>query len=204
MTASRPPARGRLPQKLAGLGFAAVQRNRASDRNHQRHALRSTGMEVAPIASNTSARHANDGRAPRPDRASHPAGGIMTDHTFRDAEIVRAIDTELLRRRQQFEGQPVAWSILCEAAHVATLSARADRLHRARGSGPGRGYRPAAAAEGGSDPGLSGAVVAGSPVAGGGRGAAGIGGAARGAALMRRPAAKAGNRRRTGASSRPA
>lgn len=49
----------------------------------------------------------------------------MTDHTFRDAEIVRAIDTEPPRRRQQFEGQPVAWSILCEAAHVATLSERA-------------------------------------------------------------------------------
>ncbi|ALF88576.1 MULTISPECIES: DUF7696 family protein [Ralstonia solanacearum species complex] len=49
----------------------------------------------------------------------------MTDHTFRDAEIARAIDSELLRRRQQFEGQPTAWSILCEAAHVATLSERA-------------------------------------------------------------------------------
>ncbi|MDB0569789.1 hypothetical protein LBW59_03245 [Ralstonia solanacearum] len=49
----------------------------------------------------------------------------MTEHTFQDAEIARAIDTELLRRRQQFEGQPAAWSILCEAAHVATLSERA-------------------------------------------------------------------------------
>ncbi|AXV73519.1 DUF7696 family protein [Ralstonia pseudosolanacearum] len=46
----------------------------------------------------------------------------MTDRNIRDAEIVRAIDTELLRRRQQFEGQPAVWSILCEAAHVATLN----------------------------------------------------------------------------------
>ncbi len=49
----------------------------------------------------------------------------MTDRIIRDAEIARAIDSELLRRRQQFEGQPTAWSILCEAAHVATLNERA-------------------------------------------------------------------------------
>ncbi|BEU66939.1 hypothetical protein MAFF301069_14940 [Ralstonia pseudosolanacearum] len=79
-------------------------------------------MEVAPTASNTSARYANDGSPFSPDRASHLAGGIMTDRNIRDAEIVRAIDTELLRRRQQFEGQPAVWSILCEAAHVATLN----------------------------------------------------------------------------------
>lgn len=30
----------------------------------------------------------------------------MTDRNIRDAEIVRAIDTELLRRRQQFEDSP--------------------------------------------------------------------------------------------------
>ncbi|BEU71782.1 hypothetical protein MAFF211271_13370 [Ralstonia syzygii subsp. indonesiensis] len=56
---------------------------------------------------------------------TYPAGGIMTDRTIRDAEIARAIDAELMRRRQQFEGQPAAWSILCEAAHVATLNERA-------------------------------------------------------------------------------
>ena len=47
----------------------------------------------------------------------------MPDRNIRDAEIARAIDADLLRRRQQFNGQPAAWGVLCEAAHVATLNA---------------------------------------------------------------------------------
>lgn len=38
-----------------------------------------------------------------------------------EARILAAIDATLLRRRAEYAGQPAAWSVLCEAAHVATL-----------------------------------------------------------------------------------
>ncbi|EHP40973.1 hypothetical protein OR16_22673 [Cupriavidus basilensis OR16] len=56
----------------------------------------------------------------------------MSSHTARDAEIAAAIDATLLRRRQQFDGQPAAWHVLCEAAHVATLGEPARRAFIAR------------------------------------------------------------------------
>ncbi|MBB1629271.1 hypothetical protein [Cupriavidus sp. UME77] len=56
----------------------------------------------------------------------------MRNHTVRDAEIAAAIDATLLRRRQQFDGQPAAWHVLCEAAHVATLGEPARRTFIAR------------------------------------------------------------------------
>ncbi|GAB7549309.1 DUF7696 family protein [Cupriavidus sp. CuC1] len=56
----------------------------------------------------------------------------MRNHTARDAEIAAAIDATLLRRRQQFDGQPAAWHVLCEAAHVATLGEPARRAFVAR------------------------------------------------------------------------
>ena len=63
----------------------------------------------------------------------------MPDRNIRDAEIARAIDADLLRRRQQFNGQPAAWGVLCEAAHVATLNERArmafvERVAASRGA----------------------------------------------------------------------
>jgi len=45
--------------------------------------------------------------------------------TIQDVEIAAAIDSDLLRRRQEFLGQPAAWRVWSEAAHVATLSERA-------------------------------------------------------------------------------
>lgn len=45
--------------------------------------------------------------------------------TIQDVEIAAAIDSDLLRRRQQFAGQPAAWQVWSEAAHVATLNERA-------------------------------------------------------------------------------
>ncbi|WP_020205377.1 MULTISPECIES: DUF7696 family protein [Cupriavidus] len=56
----------------------------------------------------------------------------MRNHIVRDADIAAAIDATLLRRRQQFDGQPAAWHVLCEAAHVATLDERARRAFVAR------------------------------------------------------------------------
>ncbi|RZT30890.1 hypothetical protein EV147_4738 [Cupriavidus agavae] len=35
--------------------------------------------------------------------------------------IVRDIDAAMLRRREEYAGQPMAWKIFCEASHVATL-----------------------------------------------------------------------------------
>jgi len=40
---------------------------------------------------------------------------------LRDADIVAAIDATMLRRRAEYAGQPMAWSVYCEASHVATL-----------------------------------------------------------------------------------
>lgn len=40
----------------------------------------------------------------------------------RDAEIVAAIDTAMLCRRDEYAGQPMAWKMFCEASHVATLN----------------------------------------------------------------------------------
>lgn len=39
----------------------------------------------------------------------------------RDAEIAAAIDATMLRRRDEYAGQPMAWRMFCEASHVATL-----------------------------------------------------------------------------------
>jgi len=47
------------------------------------------------------------------------------NRTIQDVEIAAAIDSDLLRRREQFAGQPVAWQVWSEAAHVATLNERA-------------------------------------------------------------------------------
>lgn len=47
------------------------------------------------------------------------------NRTIEDVEIAAAIDSDLLRRRQQFAGQPAAWRVWSEAAHVATLNERA-------------------------------------------------------------------------------
>lgn len=47
------------------------------------------------------------------------------NRTIQDVEIAAAIDSDLLRRRQQFAGQPAAWRVWSEAAHVATLNERA-------------------------------------------------------------------------------
>lgn len=40
----------------------------------------------------------------------------------RDAEIAAAIDAAMLRRRDEYVGQPMAWKVFCEASHVATLN----------------------------------------------------------------------------------
>jgi len=46
-----------------------------------------------------------------------------THSTFaHDAVIARAIDAAMLRRRDEYNGQPMAWKIFCEASHVATLA----------------------------------------------------------------------------------
>ena len=47
------------------------------------------------------------------------------NRTIQDVEIAAAIDSDLLRRREQFAGQPAAWQVWSEAAHVATLNERA-------------------------------------------------------------------------------
>lgn len=47
------------------------------------------------------------------------------NRTIQDVEIAAAIDSDLLRRREQFAGQPAAWRVWSEAAHVATLNERA-------------------------------------------------------------------------------
>lgn len=47
------------------------------------------------------------------------------NRTIQDVEIAAAIDSDLLRRREQFVGQPAAWRVWSEAAHVATLNERA-------------------------------------------------------------------------------
>ena len=47
------------------------------------------------------------------------------NRTVQDVEIAAAIDSDLLRRREQFAGQPAAWRVWSEAAHVATLNERA-------------------------------------------------------------------------------
>lgn len=47
------------------------------------------------------------------------------NRTIQDVEIAAAIDSDLLRRREAFAGQPAAWRVWSEAAHVATLSERA-------------------------------------------------------------------------------
>ncbi|WP_439890723.1 DUF7696 family protein [Ralstonia sp. 25C] len=47
------------------------------------------------------------------------------NRTIQDVEIAAAIDSDLLRRREQFVGQPAAWQVWSEAAHVATLNERA-------------------------------------------------------------------------------
>ena len=39
----------------------------------------------------------------------------------RDADIVATIDAAMLRRRDEYAGQPMAWKVFCEASHVATL-----------------------------------------------------------------------------------
>jgi hypothetical protein len=39
----------------------------------------------------------------------------------RDARIAAAIDDAMLRRRDEYAGQPMAWKMFCEASHVATL-----------------------------------------------------------------------------------
>jgi len=46
----------------------------------------------------------------------------------RDADIMAAIDAAMLRRRDEYAGQPMAWKVFCEASHVATLN---DVLRRA-------------------------------------------------------------------------
>jgi hypothetical protein len=38
-----------------------------------------------------------------------------------DAAIAEAIDAAMLRRRDEYAGQPMAWKVFCEASHVATL-----------------------------------------------------------------------------------
>ncbi len=43
------------------------------------------------------------------------------DAMAHNTRVMAAIDATLLRRRADYAGQPVAWSMLCEAAHVATL-----------------------------------------------------------------------------------
>lgn len=47
------------------------------------------------------------------------------NRTIQDLDIAAAIDSDLLRRREQFAGQPAAWRVWSEAAHVATLNDRA-------------------------------------------------------------------------------
>jgi hypothetical protein len=47
------------------------------------------------------------------------------NRTIQDVEIAAAIDSDVLRRREQFAGQPAAWRVWSEAAHVATLNERA-------------------------------------------------------------------------------
>ena len=44
------------------------------------------------------------------------------NRTIQDVEIAAAIDSDLLRRREQFAGQPAAWQVWSEAA---TLNERA-------------------------------------------------------------------------------
>lgn len=61
------------------------------------------------------------------------------NRTIQDVEIAAAIDSDLLRRRQQFAGQPAAWQVWSEAAHVATLNERArsafiERVAASRGA----------------------------------------------------------------------
>ncbi|KHK51618.1 hypothetical protein PI87_20905 [Ralstonia sp. A12] len=61
------------------------------------------------------------------------------NRTIQDVEIADAIDSDLLRRRQQFAGQPAAWQVWSEAAHVATLNERArsafiERVAASRGA----------------------------------------------------------------------
>lgn len=58
------------------------------------------------------------------DRQRRQKGAFM-NRTIRDVEIATAIDSDLLRRREQFAGQPAAWRVWSEAAHVATLNERA-------------------------------------------------------------------------------
>lgn len=55
------------------------------------------------------------------------------------ADITATIDRALLGRRSQFAGQPAAWQLLCEAAHVATLeeparTAFVERVAEQRGA----------------------------------------------------------------------
>ncbi|CAJ0773091.1 MAG: DUF7696 family protein [Ralstonia sp.] len=61
------------------------------------------------------------------------------NRTIQDVEIAAAIDSDLLRRREQFVGQPAAWRVWSEAAHVATLNERAraafiEHVANARGA----------------------------------------------------------------------
>ncbi len=47
-----------------------------------------------------------------------PAAAVIVH----DAAIVATIDTAMLRRRDEYAGQSMAWKVFCEASHVATLS----------------------------------------------------------------------------------
>jgi len=54
-------------------------------------------------------------------------------------DIVTAIDAAMLRRRDEYAGQPMAWKVFCEASHVATLcepmrSAFINRVANERGA----------------------------------------------------------------------
>jgi hypothetical protein len=61
-------------------------------------------------------------RMPQKETAMFQKAFAQTDAVIvRDADIVAAIDAAMLRRRDEYAGQPMAWKVFCEASHVATL-----------------------------------------------------------------------------------
>jgi hypothetical protein len=53
--------------------------------------------------------------------AAHTNPVIVRDAAI-VAAIVAAIDAAMLRRRDEYSGQPMAWKMFCEASHVATIA----------------------------------------------------------------------------------
>jgi hypothetical protein len=69
-----------------------------------------------------------------------------------DAAIAAAIDAAMLRRRDEYAGQPMAWKVFCEASHVATLRAASHGVYQPRGQRARRRHRPAPEDQGRGDP----------------------------------------------------